>query len=178
VTGEFWNPEHEDDEGVLRDWATELGVSTEVMQRLVTQRRELVQRVAIEPRAWGLDLLPVDASRRDVVSEFRSLTRTQGSLAESFLAGYEPLLRLAPRPLTMPDGTALDAHLIEAVHLEPEAAAEIANQLRSNLQVRLGRPLEREHVEHAMREASWDHELDAARVTGDVLRALVSVVHS
>lgn len=176
MTGEFWNPAHEQDEGVLRDWATELGVTTEVMQRLVTQRRELVQRVAVEPRAWGFDLLPVDASRGDVVGEFRALTRTQGSLAESFLAGHEPLLRLAPRPLTMPDGTALDAHLVAAVHLDPEVAGEIANQLRANLQVRLGRPLEREHVEHAVREASWDHELDAARVTPDVLRALASVV--
>jgi hypothetical protein len=178
VTAELWNEDHEDDEGVLRGWATELGVSTEVMSRLVSQRRELVQDVAVDPRAWGFDLIERDASRRDVVTEFRSRSRTQGPLAESVLRGYEPLLRLTPRPLTMPSGTALDAHLVDAVHLDSEAAAEISDQLRSTLQVRLGRPLGAEHVEHAVREAAWDHELDAARVTADVLRALADVLHA
>jgi hypothetical protein len=176
VTSEFWDPEHEDDEGVLRDWATELGVTTEVMSRLVTQRRELVQDVAVDPREWGLDLVRTDEPRRDVVAEFRGRTRTQGPLAESFLRGYEPLMRLAPRPLSMPGGVALDAHLVDAARLAPEAAADIATHLRTTLQLQLGRPLEREQVEHAVREAAWDHEFDAPRVTQDVLHALASVV--
>jgi hypothetical protein len=165
-----------DRDAALRQWATELGVSEDVMQRLVEQRRALVYDVAADPRAWGFDLIERGGRRRDVATEFRSQTRLQGALAESFLAEHSALLKLVPDPLTLPDGTPLDEHLVRAARLEPEAAADIARQLRSTLQVRLGRPLEAEHVEHAVREAAWDHELDAARVTPDVLRALVQVI--
>lgn len=165
-----------DRDEALRQWATELGVTVDVMQRLVEQRRALVYDVAADPRAWGFDLIERGGRRRDVATEFRAATRLQGALAESFLAQHAPLLKLVPDPLTMPDGTPLDQQLVRGARLEPEAASDIARQLRSTLQVRLGRPLETEHVEHAVREAAWDHELDAARVTPDVLRALVSVI--
>ena len=175
MTGPFVEDDREDDE-VLRDWATELGVSTEVMRRLVEQRRELLHEVALDPRAFGFDLLPRGGSRRDVVAEFRSRTRTQGALAESFLTGSDALLKSTPRPLTLPDGSPLDRHLVQAAGLAPDAAAAIADHLRSTLQARLGRPLETDHVEHSVREAAWDHELDAARVTPEVLRALAPVL--
>lgn len=176
MSGPFLDDEREDDDSALREQATGHGVSTEVMRRLVEQRREQLAEVAPDPRAFGFDLLDRGAARRDVVTEFRARTRTQGPLAESFLAGSDQLLQLTPRPLTMPDGTPLDRHLEEAAGLMPEAAAHVADHLRVTLQARLGRPLEVEHVEHAVREAAWDHELDAARVTPDVLRALVRVL--
>lgn len=39
-------------------------------------------------------------------------------------------------------------------------------------QARLGRPLDAEAFEHAVREAAWDHELDATQVAPLVLRAV------
>jgi hypothetical protein len=167
---------HADPDQALRDWARELGVTVDVMQRLVEQRRALVYDVAEDPRAWGFDLIERGARRRDVATEFRAATRLQGTLAESFLAEHAALLKLVPDPLTLPDGSPLDEHLVRAARLDAPAASDIARQLRSTLQVRLGRPLETEHVEHAVREAAWDHELEAARVTPDVLRALVRVI--
>lgn len=163
-------------EVALRDWARELGVSVEVMARLVEQRRALVRDVAAEPRAWGFDLCERRATRRDVAMELRGRTRLQGALAESFLAGHAALLRLVPDPPTMPDGTPLDAQLERRANVAPEVARDIAAHVRTTIQATLGRPLEQESVEHAVREAAWDHDLEAARVQRDVLHALRSVV--
>jgi hypothetical protein len=42
--------------------------------------------------------------------------------------------------------------------------------------VRLGHPLDVDAVEHAVREASWDHEFDAATAMPDVVRAMGDVL--
>lgn len=160
----------------LRQRATQYGVTAEVMERMLAQRDSLGLEVAADPRAFGLDLLPPCAPRHDLEAEYRTRTRLQGGLAASFLADDGRLLGLAPDPPTMPDGTPLPEHLVRAARIGPEAAADIAGHLRSTMQARLGRPLDAEAVEHAVREASWDHELDAATVAPDVLRALRDMV--
>lgn len=165
-----------DPEGALREWALELGVTTEVMARMVEQRRALVQDVAADPRAWGLDLLPARIARRDIAAEYRARTRLTGTIAESFLADHSSLLALVPDPPTLPDGTPLDAHLVAGARLEPEVAREIAGHVRSTIQARLGRPLDDAAVGHAVREASWDHDLDVAFVLPRVRAAMKAVL--
>lgn len=156
----------------LQQWARELGVEPGVMQVLVEQRRALVYDVAEDPRAWGFDLLPAGAPRRDVAAELRARTRVTGALAGSFLVDHDALLALVPDPPTLPDGTPLDEHLQRAARLSPEVAHEVAAHLRTTIQASLGRPLDVDAVEHAVREVTWDHDLDAARVTPTVVRAM------
>lgn len=164
------------DDAALRSRATELGVSVEVLARLLDGRRALVEQVSRDPRAWGLDLLPASSPRRDVVTEFRRLTRLQGALADSLLQGWEPLLRLVPDPLTAPDGTPLPTLLEVQARLPPDAARDVAGHLRAAVQLRLGRALGPEAVERAVREVSWEHQLDPARIEPRVAEALRSVV--
>lgn len=164
------------DARVLGAWAAEHGVTPDVMSRLVAQRRVLVAQVAEDPRAWGFDLLAASAPRRDVATELRAGTRLQGALAASFLAGHAPLLALVPDPPTLPDGTPLDEQLVRAARLEREAARDLASHVRSTIQARLGRPLDPEAFEHAVREAAWDHDLDAQRTLPRVLDAVSDVL--
>lgn len=159
-------------DGTLQQWARELGVEPAVMQVLVEQRRALVYDVAEDPRAWGFDLLPAGAPRRDVATELRTRTRVTGSLAGSFLVDHDALLALVPDPLTLPDGTPLDEHLRRTARLAPEVARDIAAHVRTTIQASLGQPLDVDAVEHAVREATWDHDLDASRVTPTVVRAM------
>lgn len=156
----------------LADWARELGVEKDVMQRMVDQRRALVQEVASDPRGWGFDLLDARAPRKNVTDEYRRHTLLGGSLGESFLQAHAPLLHLVPDPPTMPDGTALDEQLMRAARLEQEPAAAIAAHLRTTIQATLGEPLDRAAIEHAVREVAWDHDLEAAKVSTSVLYAM------
>jgi hypothetical protein len=171
-------PGHDDegDAAALAGWARELGVTDEVMRRLVEQRRALVFDVADDPRAWGFDLLPARAPRREAAAEFRRATRLTGALAESFLAEHGALLALVPEPPTMPDGTPLDELLVRTARLAPEPARAVAHHVRTTLQATLGAPLTREAVERAAREASWDHDLDAARTIEAVTLAMRQVL--
>lgn len=171
-------PERSAPDDELRRWATAMGVTPEVMSRLVEARAALVADIAGAPRSWGLDLVPHGASRRDAASEFRQRTHLQGQLAESFLVDHGALLDVVPDPPTMPDGTPLDALLVRAARLTPDAARDIAQHVRRTIQATLGAPLDPAAVEHAVREAAWDHELDAAVVTPHVLRALNEVLHA
>ena len=157
---------------LVRQQAQSLGVSVEALQTMLEQRELFVAKVEAEPRAWGFDLLPAGAARRDAAEEYRRATRLTGVLGESFLSGYEPLMAAAPHPLTMPDGTPLDVHLQRRARLEADAARDIADHVRTTIQARLGRALDADAFEHAVREAAWDHELDAAQVTPLVLRAV------
>ena len=174
--GEPHGVDQEEADAELEQWARELGVDTLVMRTLVEQRRALVFDVAADPRGWGFDLLPARASRRDAATTFRRQTRLTGSLGDSFLAGHRPLLSLVPDPPTMPDGTPLDRQLVAAARLDPEPAAAIARHIRATIQARLGAPLDRESFEHAVREAAWDHDLDAANVIPAVLSAVSELV--
>lgn len=160
----------------VRQRATQFGVTAEVMQRMLDAREELAAEIAREPRAWGFDLLPAGAQRRDLVAELRSRTRLQGPLAESFVADDGRLLALAPDMPTMPDGTPLDEQLVRHAGLAPEAARDVARHVRATMQARLGRALDEEAFEHAVREAAWDHELDAGVVTPPVLGAVASLL--
>lgn len=160
----------------LAHWARELGVEPAVMQQLVEQRRGLVYDIADDPRAWGFDLLASSSERRDAAAAFRQQTRLTGRLAESFLQDHPPLLALVPDPPTMPDGTPLDAYLAERAAIEPEVARAVATRIRVELQGSLGQPLEREAVEGAVRDACWDHDLDATRTIGLVVDALADVL--
>ncbi|MCB0879249.1 MAG: hypothetical protein KDC46_09755 [Thermoleophilia bacterium] len=166
----FIDPEQSD--AALADWARELGVDTTVMQRLVEQRRGLVYDIAESPRTWGFDLCPARAPRRDAATEFRRQTRLTGTLGDSFLQDHEPLLALVPDPPTMPDGTPLDEHLVAEARLSPEAAIDVARHVRAVIQQSLGRPLDPAAIEQAVREAAWDHDLDAAQATRHVIGAL------
>jgi hypothetical protein len=168
----------DDDAGeeALGDWARELGVDRDVMQRMVEQRRALVFDVADDPRSWGFDLLPIQSPRKDVTAEYRRHTRLTGTLGASFLQDHAPLLRLVPDPPTMPDGTPLDDYLVAQARLDEDSAIAIARHLRTTIQATLGEPLDRAGVEHAVREVSWDQDLDAARVTPMVLHALRDVL--
>ncbi len=171
MTARPGHDEHGDDVA-LTDWARELGVDDDVMQRLVEQRRALVFDVADDPRGWGFDLIPARAQRRDAATEFRRATRLTGALAESFLVDHGPLLALVPEPPTMPDGMPLDAWLAQSARLHSDEARAIAHHVRTTIQATLGAPLTREAIEHAAREASWDHDLDAARTIDAVVIAL------
>ncbi len=166
----------EQSEAALADWARELGVDTDVMQRLVEQRRALVYDIAADPRTWGFDLQPSSAPRRDAATEFRRQTRLTGTLGDSFLQDHEPLLALVPDPPTMPDGTPLDELLARDTSLDPDAAGSVARHVRAAIQERLGRPLDREAFEHAVREAAWDHDLDPSRVAPQVLDAVEALL--
>lgn len=168
-------PEGGSDEQV-RSWAAELGVQPELLVRLVQLRSQLVAEVADDPLAWGFGLLPRGMAPRDLVEEFRMRTRTQGDLAESFIAGHPPLLELMPDHLMLPSGRPLAIELTTRAALEPDAAFELATHLRSTLQARLGRPLDADAVAHAVREVAWDHQLDASLVTARVLAVLADVV--
>ena len=156
----------------LAVWARELGVTPEVMARLVEERRALVYDVAADPGAWGFGLIPRGAPRRDVGAEFRASTRLTGVLAESFLAGHGSLLSLVPRPLALPDGRPVADYLVEHARLGEAAATDLADHLRSTIQSRLGRALDAEAVEHAVRDAAWDHDLDVAQVLPRILQVL------
>lgn len=166
----------EESDAALAEWARELGVDSAVMRVLVEQRRALVYDVAADPRGWGFDLLPAGARRRDIGTEFRRHTRLTGALGDSFLQGHAPLLALVPDPPTMPDGTPLDELLVTGARLAPEAASDIAQHVRSTIQLTLGRPLDRDAFDHAVREAAWDHDLDAARVSDHVNAAVRKIV--
>ncbi len=157
---------------LIQAQAQALGVSVESLLTMIEQRELFVAKVEAEPRAWGFDLAPADAPRRDAAEEYRRATRLTGVLGESFLSGYEPLMAAAPNPLTMPDGTPLARHLEISARLNADAARDIAQHVRTTVQARLGRPLDADAFEHAVREAAWDHELDAAQVTPLVLRAV------
>lgn len=157
---------------LMRQQAQSLGVSVESLATMLEQRELFVAKVQADPRAWGFDLAAAGAPRRDAAEEYRRATRLTGVLGESFLSGYEPLMAAAPDPLTMPDGTPLPRHLEATVRLDAEAARDIADHIRSTIQARLGRPLDADAFAHAVREAAWDHELDAAQVTPYVLRAV------
>lgn len=159
-----------------RQRATQFGVSADVMERMLQEHTALMEQIAREPRAWGLDLLPAGAPRHDLTAEYRARTRLQGQLAESFLADDGQLLALAPDPPTMPDGTPLDEHLVRHAGLEPEAAHDLARHVRATILARLGRPLDADAFEHAVREVAWDHELDASVVTPLVLRSVETLL--
>lgn len=165
-------PDEPEGEVALQQWARELGVEPETMQVLVEQRRALVYDVAQDPRAWGLDLLPTGAPRRDIAAELRARTRVTGALAGSFLVEYDALLELAPDPPTLPDGMPLDEHLVREARLSPEVARDLSAHVRSTMQASLGRPLDAGAIEHAVREVAWDHDLDAARVAPLVVGAM------
>lgn len=160
-----------DDMAVIQQTST-LGVTPEVMHRMLIERKAFVAELAADPRAWGFDLLPASAERRDAAAEFRRRTRMTGALGDSVLVAFDPLLAVVPDPPTMPDGTPLDVHLQRHARLEAEPAQEIAQHVRTTIQATLGRPLDEDAFERAVREAAWDHELDAAQVTPLVLRAV------
>ena len=176
-------PSGSDDDGLadvgdqqVRQQALALGVSVEALLTMLEQRELFVAKVESEPRAWGFDLTPADAPRRDAAEEYRRATRLAGVLGESFLSVYEPLMAAAPNPLTMPDGTRLDEYLERTTGLGVDAARDIAVHIRSTIQATLGKPLEQDAVEHAVREASWDHEFDAAVVMPSVLHAMSDIL--
>jgi hypothetical protein len=156
--------------------ASALGVSGETYRAMQVELQALVRLVAEDPRAWGFDLLPRSAPRRDVEAEFRRRTRLTGTLGGSFLQGQDALLALVPNPPTMPDGTPLDAQLQHVARLEPDAARDLAQHVRSTIQATLGQPIDEHAIEHAVREAAWDHDLDAARTTPNVLRAVAQLL--
>jgi hypothetical protein len=160
----------------ILQWSAELGVQPDVLRRLVEARSALVAEVAEDPLAWGLGLLPKAVAPRDLVEEFRARTRTRGDLGESFLVGHPPLMELMPEHLKVPGGRPIAIEFMTAGGLEPDAAWELAQHLRTTLQVRLGRPLDVAVVEHAVRDIAWDHQLDASVVTGRVLAVLADVV--
>jgi hypothetical protein len=166
----------DESEAALDGWARELGVDREVMQRLVEQRRALVYDVAADPRGWGFDLLQPGARRRDVATEFRQQTRLTGTLADSFLQGHAPLLALVPDPPTLPSGRPLDEHLVERARLDPDVARDVAQHVRTTIQAGLGRALVAEDFAHAVREAAWDHDVDAAQVGSVVERAVADLL--
>ncbi|MCW2924931.1 MAG: hypothetical protein JWM98_2335 [Thermoleophilia bacterium] len=165
-----------DDPATITAWARELGVTPEVMGRMVSERGALVAQVAVDPRAWGFDLLPAGAPRRDVSDEYRARTRLTGAISESFLAGHAPLLAMVPDPPTLPDGTPLDVQLLQEARLEPDVVHDLTQHLRTTIQARLGRPLDAEAVEHAVRDVAWDHDLDVANTLPRVLAALARVL--
>lgn len=165
-----------DEDVALRAQANTLGVTPDVMRRMLSERAVLVAEVAQDPRAWGFDLLRPGAERRDLAAEYRRRVRLTGSLGDSFLGWFEPLMALVPDPPTLPDGTPLDQHLARHARLEPEAARDIAHHVRTTLQATLGAPLDADAVEHAVREASWDHDFDVARVLPQVLHAMGDVL--
>jgi hypothetical protein len=160
----------------LRSWAAELGVQPELLRRLIEARSTLVAEVADDPLAWGFGLLPKGVRPRDLVEELRAHSRTRGPLAESFIAGHPPLLRLMPEHLTLPAGRPIAIEFTLQAGLEPDAAWELAQHLRTTLQARLGRPLDAESVAHAVREIAWDHQLDAALIGPRVQAALAPVL--
>ncbi|MCW2950679.1 MAG: hypothetical protein JWN41_1692 [Thermoleophilia bacterium] len=160
----------------LRSWAGELGVQPDLLRKLIAVRAQLVSEVAEDPLAWGFGLLPRGIRPRDLVEEFRERTRTRGDLAESFITGHPPLLALMPEHLGVPGGRPIALEFVVAAGLAPDAAYELASHLRATLQARLGRPLDADAVSHAVREIAWDHQLDAALVTGRVLAVLRDVV--
>ena len=160
----------------VRQQAISLGVSAETLAEMVDQREQFVAQVAADPRAWGFNLLASGAPRRSVVDEYRRATRLTGTLGESFLASHDALMAVVPEPPTMPDGTPLDEHLVRATRMSGDAARDIAHHVRTTIQATLGAPLDEAAVERAVREAAWDHELDAAQVTPLVLRALADVL--
>ncbi|MCW2926437.1 MAG: hypothetical protein JWM86_405 [Thermoleophilia bacterium] len=162
-------------DGALAGQAQALGVSVEMLRTMHGARRELVALVAQDPRAWGFDLVARGAVRRDLAAEFRQRTRLTGTIGDSFLQGHEPLLALAPDPLTTPAGHPLDRVLREQARLDADAARDLARHLRVTVQASLGAPLDHESIEHAVRELAWDHELDAARIAPQVLDALADV---
>jgi hypothetical protein len=174
VTSESRFPDETD--VVLRQQAQSLGVKVEALVEMLEQRERFVAAVEADPRAWGFDLAPPNAERRDAVGEYRRATRLTGTLGESFLSGYEPLMAAAPDPLTMPSGVELPTHLHERAGLPREAAQDIAQHVRSTIQATLGRPLGADAVEHAVREASWDHDFDVSRVLPQVLDAMGDVL--
>ncbi len=163
---------------LLRQQAQALGVDVPTLVEMLEQRELFVAKVEAEPRVWGFDLLAPDAPRRDVVGEYRRASRLTGTLGESFLSAYEPLMTAVPDPLTLPpDGMQTLPELLEEVDgISPEAAADIAQHLRTTLQATLGRPLEAEAVGRAVREAAWDHDFDAAVVLPKVLEAMEDVL--
>jgi hypothetical protein len=159
-----------------RDLATELGVTPEVLERLVDERRTLVAEVAADPAAWGFGLVAPSAERRDVVTELRQRTRLAGRLAESFIDGYAPLLDLVPDPLVLREGVTLPEALVGTGGLTMEAAMGVARQVRAGVQAHLGRPLERATVARAVREAAWEYDFDASIVEPAVLDLLAPVL--
>ncbi|MCZ4495826.1 MAG: hypothetical protein JWM25_409 [Thermoleophilia bacterium] len=161
---------------VARDWATELGVTPEVLQRLVDERRALVDEVAVDPGAWGFDLRVPVAERFDLATEFRRRTRLPGKLAESFIDNHAPLLDLVPNPLQLPDGTTLPEALTGSGGLTMEAAMGVSRQIRHGVQAHLGRPLDRATVARAVREAAWEYDFDASIVERAVLDVLAPVL--
>jgi hypothetical protein len=163
----------------MQQQARTLGVDIGTLVEMLDQRELFVAKVQAEPQAWGFDLAPPEMPRRDLAAEYRRATRLTGSLGESFLVGYEPLVAAAPDPLNMPDeGMTLPRWLERKAGLEPDAARDIAQQLRVTIQVTLGQPLTASAVEHAVREAAWDHDLDAAHWTPLVVHALADVLTS
>lgn len=156
----------------LHGWASELGVQPDVLVRLVQQRTALVAEVAEDPLAWGFGLLPAGVRPRSLVEEFRARTRTRGDLAESFIAGHPPLLALMPEHLTLPAGRPIAIEFTLQAGLEPDAAWELAQHLRTTLQARLGEPLDEPSIAHAVREVAWDHQLDVDRLTARVRSVL------
>lgn len=165
-------PVDANDEALLRERARALGVQPDVLRRMLDERAALVDMVRLDPRAWGLDLAPASTTRALLTDHYRHLIRMTGPLGESFLMGYEPLMALVPDPPTLPDGTPLDVHLQRHARVDADAARDIAHHVRTTLQATLGAPLDADAVEHAVREAAWDHDFDAASVTPQVLRAM------
>lgn len=160
----------------LEHQARSMGVDVEALRRMMEERTAFVEEVAAAPRDWGFDLAPATAERRDAAAEYRRRTRMTGALGDSFLVAYDPLLAVVPRPPTMPDGTPLDVHLQRHARLDADAARDIAMHVRTTIQATLGKPLDADAFEHAVREAAWDHELDAAQVTPLVIRAVETLL--
>lgn len=163
---------HAESKEALATWARELGVDPSIMQRLVELRRAAVYDVASDPRSYGFDLLEGHAARRDVASEFSREARLTGALGRSFLQGHAPLLALVPDPLTLPDGSALDAELARTGHIDAESAAAVAMHIRATIQATLGAPLDEDSVSRAVQEAAWDFGFDVQRVTPLVLEVV------
>lgn len=163
------------DEDALLDQARAHGVDAEVFARMLEGVDELVEQVRRDPRAWGFDLLPVGVARRSVEQEFAARVRIRGPLAASFLQGHGPLLACAPDPLTVPSGASVASVLVDRARVDEEMATELAQLLRTTIQARLGGPLDRAAVEHAVREVAWDREVDAAQITPMVLHALAGL---
>lgn len=165
-------------DALLEQQARVLGVDVSTLVEMLEQRELFIAKVEAEPRAWGFDLLAADEVRRDVASEYRRATRLTGTLGESFLSAYEPLMAAVPDPLTMPpDGLAtLPEQLEEHAGLTPEAARDVAQHIRTTVQATLGQPLTKDAVERAVREAAWDHDFDAATYVPKVVDALETVL--
>lgn len=156
--------------------AAELGVQPDVLRRLDAERDRLVSEVAEDPLAWGFGLLPRGVHPRDVVEEFRVRSRTRGPLGESFLTGHPPLLELMPEYLLLPTGRPVAIELVAAAGLDPDAAWEVAAQLRAVIMRGLGRPLDVASVAQVVRDVAWDHQLDAKRLTERVCAVLADVL--